>query len=387
MTALRLFPIALLCCMCAGRPAWSAEVRIGFVTTLSGPAGAIGRHMKDGAELAADQLGHKMGGLDLKIVYGDDQLKPDVGRQLAEEMLDRDHVDFLSGVIFSNVMLAMYQPIVKSGRIFVSASAGPHEIAGRMCAPNFFSTAWQNDQSPEAMGQYLTDLKTDNAYLIAPNYAAGKDMLAGFKRYYKGRIAAEVYTKLDQADYQAEITQIRAANPAAVFVFLPGGMGIQFVKQYAQSGVKIPLYSSFTVNEVILPALGDAAAGTFDSGFWSPDLDNPVNKAFVAKFREKYGYMPSEYAASAFDAIQLIDSAVRSSGGKLSDAAVLERAMEKADFPSVRGSFRYNINHFPIQNYYVFDVVKGSDGKYVRKVDKLVLPEHKDAYYTECKMK
>jgi branched-chain amino acid transport system substrate-binding protein len=364
----------------------AGEVKIGLITTLSGPAGAIGRHMKDGAELAAEGLGRKMGDLDLKMIYGDDQLKPDVGRQLAEEMIKRDNVDFMTGVIFSNVMLAMYQPILKSGKIFVSASAGPHEIAGRMCAPTFFSTAWQNDQSPEAMGQYLTDRKVANVYLIAPNYAAGKDMLAGFKRFYKGKIAAEVYTKLDQSDFQAELTQIRAANPAAVFAFQPGGLGIQFIKQYSQAGLKIPLFSAFTANEVILPALGDAATGTYDSGFWSADLDNPVSRAFVAKFTAKYGYLPSEYAASAFDAINLINSAVVARNGNLSDPLALRRAMEKADFQSVRGTFRFNTNHFPIQDYYVFEIQKGADGKMARKVDRRVLPEHKDAYYSECRM-
>lgn len=369
-------------------PAVHAQIiKIGLVTTLSGSTGIIGKHMKDGAQLALDQLGNKMNGQEVQLIVGDDQLKPDVGRQVAEEMIKRDKVDFITGVIFSNVMLAMYQPIIKAEKIFVSASAGPHQIAGEMCSPNFFSTAWQNDSSPEAMGKYLQDRKVDNIYLIAPNYAAGKDMLAGFKRFYKGKIAAEVYTKLDQSDYQAEITQIRAAKPSAVFAFMPGGFGIQFIKQFSQAGTKIPFYSSFTINEVIMPALGDAAAGSYETGFWSPDLDNPVSKDFVAKFKAQFGYVPSDYAASSFDAINLINSGVRSVNGKVSDTLGLSNAMAKADFKSVRGPFRYNNNHFPIQNYYLFEITKDGDGKYFRKVHSVILRDHKDAYFNDCKLK
>ena len=270
-------------------------VKIGLVTTLSGPAGVIGKHMKDAADLALEMLGGKIGGKPAVIVYGDDQFKPDVGRQVAEEMLKRDKVDFMTGFIWSNVLLASYQPVIKSGTILVGANAGPHEMAGAMCAPNYFSASWQNDETPEAMGQFMTSKDMQDVYLIAPDYAAGKDMVAGFKRFFKGKIAAEVYTKPGQSDYQVEISQIRAANPKALFIFLPGGMGIQFVKQYAQSGLRgqIPLYSAFTVDETTLPAIGDAAAGNFEVSFWSPDLDNARNKAFVAAFRKKYGYMPS----------------------------------------------------------------------------------------------
>src|ERR1044071_2983177 len=299
--------VALLC-----GPALAAEnVKIGFITTQSGPAGVIGKHMKDSADLALAMLGGKIGGLPAQIVYGDDQLKPDVGRQLADEMLKRDKVDFLTGIIWSNVLLAVYQPVIQSGTILISANAGPHQVAGAQCAPNFFSASWQNDQTPEAMGKFMDDQKMNDIYMIAPDYAAGHDMMSGFKRYFKGKVAAEVYTKLGQSDYQVEISQIRDANPKAVFVFLPGGMGIQFVKQYAQAGMreKIPLYTAFTVDETTLPAIGDAADGNYEAGFWSPDLDNPRNREFVGAFRQKYNYWPSYYAAQSFDAIAMVDHA------------------------------------------------------------------------------
>ena len=365
------------------------DVKIGLVTTLSGPAGVIGKHMKDAGDLALELLNGTIGGKPASIVYGDDQFRPDVGRQVAEEMLKRDRVDFMTGFIWSNVLLAAYQPIIKSGTILIGANAGPHELAGEMCAPNYFSASWQNDETPESMGAYMASQNLEDVYLIAPDYAAGKDMVAGFKRFFKGKVAAEVYTKPGQSDYQVEISQIRAANPKALFIFLPGGMGIQFVKQYAQSGLRgqIPLYSAFTVDETTLPAIGDAAAGNYEVSFWSPDLDNAPNKAFVTAFRAKYHYMPSYYAAQTFDAINMIDDAVKAVHGNLADKKAMIARLAQADFPSVRGHFSYNTNHFPIENFYLLKIVQDAEGQYVRKIQSTIFTDHKDAYYTECHMK
>jgi len=370
-------------------PAGAADnVKIGFITTLSGPAGIIGKHMKDASELSLSMLGGKLGGVPAQIIYGDDQQKPDIGRQVADEMLTRDKVDFLSGIIWSNVMLAIYQPAIQSGVMLISANAGPHEIAGEKCAPNFFSASWQNDQTPEAMGKFMDDQKMSDVYLIAPDYAAGRDMMSGFKRFFKGKVTAETYAKFGQSDYQVEISQIRDANPKAVFAFLPGGMGIQFVKQYAQAGMreKIPLYSAFTVDETTLPAIGDAADGNYEVGFWSPDLDNPRNEEFVGAFRQKYNYWPSFYAAQSFDAIAMIDRAVAAVKGDLADKKGMIAALEKADFPSVRGKFKYNTNHFPIENFYLLRIAKYHDGTFVRRIQKTVFADHADAYAGECKM-
>lgn len=371
-------------------PAQAADnVKIGFVTTLSGPAGIIGKHMKDASELSLAMLGGKIGGLPAQIIYADDQFKPDVGRQVTDELLKRDKVDFLTGYIWSNVLLAVYQPVIQSGMILISANAGPHQLAGAQCAPNFFSASWQNDQTPEAMGKYMQDQKMDNIYMIAPDYPAGRDMMTGFKRYFKGKVAAEIYTKMGQSDYQVEISQLRGANPKAVFVFLPGGMGIQFVKQYAQAGMreKIPLYSAFTADETTLPAIAEAADGNYEVGFWSPDLDNPRNKEFVAAFRAKYNYYPSFYAAQSFDAIAMIDRAVAAVKGDVANKQGLIAALEKADFPSVRGKFKYNTNHFPVQNFYLLRIGKDKDGTYVRKIQNVVFENHADSYAGDCKMK
>jgi len=371
----------------AGPVLGADKIKIGFVTTLSGPEAVMGNPMRDSADLALDMLGGKIGGVPAEIVYGDDQQKPDVGRQIIEKFLEKDRVDFITGILGSNVLLAIYQPVIKSKTIIISANSGPHQIAGEMCSPYFFSTATQNDEGAEAMGQYMTDAKITDVYAMAPNYAAGKDMIAGFKRNFKGNISAEVYTTFGQHDYQAEISQIRAANPKAVFVFYPGGMGIQFVKQYAEAGLKdkIQLYSIYTADEAAIPALQDAAAGNYTAGNWSADLDTPRSRAYVAAFRKKYGYTPANYGADSFDAIFLIDSAVKAVKGDLADKKALIAAMAKADFPSVRGDLSYNVNHFPIENFYLFKIVKDGES-YALKPEHTIFTNYKDSYAKDCKM-
>ena len=364
------------------------KVKIGFITTLSGPQGVIGKHMKDSVELALDHLGRKVGGLETEVTYGDDQAKPDVGKQVADEMLKKHRVNFVAGVIWSNVLLAVAPTVTGAGAIMVGTNAGPHELAGKMCHELFFSTSWQNDETPEAMGKHMQDQGISNVYVMAPNYAAGKDMVTGFKRYFKGKIVDEVYTKLGQQDYQAEITALRAANPKAVFVFYPGDMGIQFLKQYAQAGLRdqIPLFSVYTVDETTLPAVGDAAVGNFEARYWSPDLKVEASQKYVADFKKKFGYTPSYYGAQSYDGILLIDSAVRGVKGDLSNKKGMVAAMRKADFKSTRGKFTYNVNHHPIENFYLLKAVKGAS-EVEMQIQKTVFESHKDAYYSECPMK
>jgi branched-chain amino acid transport system substrate-binding protein len=384
-----LFAAATALCLLAVPALAADKVKIGLLTTLVGPGGPMGRNIKDGAELALQMLGGKMGGLPVEIIYGEDQGKPDVGRQVAEEMVKKDHVDFIIGEPWSNVLLAIYKPVIDSGTILVGGYGTTKEIAGEMCAPNFFNVGVNSDEPGEAMGKYMLDAKIDDVYIMAPNFTGGKGVLGGFKRYYKGNIVAEVYTSFAQADFQAEITQIRAANPKAVFVFYPAALGVQFVKQYAQSGLngKIPLYSVSTANETTLPAIGEAADGEYEAGIWSSHLDNPQNQRFVSAFRAKYGYAPSAYSAILFDTVNLIDAAVRAVHGKIEDKNAVIAAMEKADVQSVRGPFKFNSNHFQIQDWYLFRIAKDTDGSYYPRYEKTVFSAKKDSYYENCKMK
>jgi branched-chain amino acid transport system substrate-binding protein len=365
------------------------KLKIGFITTMSGPQGIIGKHMKDSVELALEHLGGKVGGLPTEIVYGDDQTKPDVGVQVANDMLKRDQVDIMSGIIWSNVMMAVVPVVTGAGKIMVGTNAGASPLAGAQCNELYFSTSWNNDQSPEAMGKFLQDSGVNDVYVLAPNYQAGKDMVTGFKRYFKGRIVEEIYTKLGQQDYQAEITQLRAKNPKAVFAFYPGGMGIQFVRQYHQSGLRerIPLYTVFTVDETTLPAIKEAAIGQYEARFWSPDMNTPASKKYVGDFRKKYGYTPAFYGAQSYEGIMLIDSAVKAVKGKVSDTKAMVAALRKADYDSIRGRYKFNVNHHPIQSFYLLKAEKGGPDGVEMRIQKKVFDDHKDAYYKDCKMK
>jgi len=366
------------------------SVKIGFVSTFSGPTAVIGNNMRDSFELALDHLGRKMGGLPVEVIYEDDGLKPEVGKQKTEKLIESDHVDFIVGYIWSNVLLASIKPAVDSKTFLITANAGPHQIAGELCSPFIFSTSWQNDQTPEAMGLYMNQKGVKSVFLIGPNYAAGKDMLAGVAATFKGKVVGqELTTWPAQLDFSAELAKAKAANPDAIFVFYPGKAGVQFLQQYAQSGLKgkIPLYTAFTIDELSLPLQKDLALGVPGAQQWVNDLPNEANKKFVADFEKKYpGKKPSFYGAQSYDAAMLIASAVAATKGNLSDKAAVQKALEKADFKSVRGAFKFGNNHIPIQNFYLQDVVKKGDD-YVLKTVATIVKDSQDNFHDKCPMK
>jgi len=373
-------------------PALSQEktVKIGFVSTFSGPTAVLGADMRNSFELALDHLGRKIGGLPVEVIYEDDQQKPEVGKQKTEKLIQSDHVDFIVGYIWSNVLLASLKPAVDSKTFVIGANAGPSQLAGELCSPYFFSTSWQNDQTPAAVGRYMDQKGVKSVYLVGPNYAAGKDMLAGAKAAFQGKVVGEDYTRWpDQLDFSAELSKIRAAKPDAVFVFYPGAAGIQFLNQYVQAGLKsqVPLYTAFTIDETTLPRQGDNALGVPGAQEWVNDLSNDANRKFVADYKAKYKASPSFYAAQSYDAALLANSAVTAVGGDLSRKDDIIKTMERADFASVRGKFRYGNNHFPIQNFYLQDVVKASDGTLGLKTVATILTDDQDNFHGKCPMK
>lgn len=360
-------------------------VRVGYMTTLSGGAGIIGKQMQNAVELALEHKGGKLGGMDAEVIFVDDQRKPDVAKQLADRLVKSDRVDVVAGVIWSNLLMAIHKPVTRADTLLISSNAGPSPIAGEECHENFFSMSWQNDQTPEAMGKYMQDAGIKSVYLMAPNYQAGKDMLSGFKRYYTGEIAGEVYTKLGQSDFQAELSALRAVAPETTMVFQPGGMGINFVKQWKQAGMDgvSKLYQVFTVDGVSLPALKETALGILGTQSWSPDLDNDINKKFVADYKAKFGGYPSFYAAQAYDTIMAVDHAITTSGSKNTDK--MRAALAKGNIPTTRGVLKMNSNHFPIQNFYLRDTVLDADGVVTSKVLSTVFTDHADSYAASCK--
>ena len=365
-------------------------VKIGFVSTFSGPTAVIGNDMRNSFELALDHLGRKMGGKPVEVIYEDDQQKPEVGVQKSQKLVESDKVDFVIGYIWSNVLLASLKPVVDSQTFLISANAGPSQIAGEQCSPYFFSTSWQNDQTPQAMGTYMTQKGVKTAFLIGPNYAAGKDMLTGVRTTFKGQVIGEELTKWpDQLDFSTELSKVRAAKPEAVFVFYPGAAGVQFLTQYAQSGLKgqIPLYTAFTVDAITLPLQKDLALGVPGAQQWVNDLPNDANKKFVADFRAKHKNYPSFYGAQSYDAANFVNSAVVAVNGDLTKKDAMRAEMRKANYASVRGPYKYGNNHFPIQNFYLQDVVKDAQGNLTLKTVATIVKDSQDQFHDKCPMK
>jgi branched-chain amino acid transport system substrate-binding protein len=372
-------------------PAWAQQpVKIGFISTFSGPTAVIGNDMRNSFELALDHLGRKMAGKPVEVIYEDDQQKPEVGVQKSQKLVESDKVDFVIGYIWSNVLLASLKPVVDSQTFLISANAGPSQIAGEQCSPFFFSTSWQNDQTPQAMGTYMTQKGVKTAFLIGPNYAAGKDMLTGVRTTFKGQVIGEELTKWpDQLDFSTELSKVRAARPEAVFVFYPGAAGVQFLTQYAQSGLKgqIPLYTAFTIDAITLPLQKDLALGVPGAQEWVNDLPNDANKKFVADFRAKHKNYPSFYGAQSYDAANFVNSAVVAVNGDLSKKDAMRAEMRKARYASVRGPYKYGNNQFPIQNFYLQDVVKDAEGNFTLKTVTTIVKDSQDQFHDKCPMK
>jgi branched-chain amino acid transport system substrate-binding protein len=382
--------IAAISALAAGpAAAQNKPVKIGFVSTFSGPTAVIGNDMRNSFELALDHLGRKIGGATVEVIYEDDQQKPEVGVQKTQKLIESDQVDFIVGYIWSNVLLASLKPAVDSKTFLISANAGPSQLAGELCSPYVFSTSWQNDQTPQAMGLHMNQKGVKTAFLIGPNYAAGKDMLAGVASTFKGEVIGQELTKWpDQLDFSAELSKARAAKPDAIFVFYPGAAGVQFLNQYTQMGLKgqIPLYTAFTIDETTLPRQKELALGVPGAQEWVNDLPNEQNKKFVADYKAKYKTGPSFYGAQSYDAANLINSAVTAVKGDTSKKDEMRKEMEKANFKSVRGNFKFGPNHVPIQNFYLQDVVKQGDD-YVLKTVATIVENSQDRFADKCQMK
>jgi branched-chain amino acid transport system substrate-binding protein len=373
----------------AGTAQAADKVKVGMLSTLSGPGAGLGIDIRDGFNLALKHSGGKFGGLPVEVVVADDQGKPDAAKQTADRLVKQDQVDFMTGVVFSNVMLAVGKPIFDSKTFYISANAGPSQYAGAQCNPYFFSASYQNDNQHEAVGKTVQDKGFKKVALLAPNYPAGKDALAGFKRYFKGEIASEAYTPLSQLDYGAELSKMRASGADAVYIFLPGGLGINFIKQFVGAGLSKDMMlfgPGFSADEDVIRAVGEPMLGMFNTSQWAHDLQNPANKRFVADFQKDYGRLPTLYASQGYDAARLMDAAVRDVKGNLADKAALRKAIAAAKFDSVRGAFKFNSNGYPIQDYYLRVITKDAQGRVTNRTLGTVFKNHADAYVGECKM-
>ena len=386
MQPLKLAGLAVLLSVAAGQAGAQEKIKIGVIVTLSGPAAALGSQVRDGFALAVRDLGGKMAGRDVEVVVVDDELKPDGAVSKVKGLLERDKVDFVVGPIFSNILQAIHKPVTDSKTFLISPNAGPSSYAGKECSPFFYVTSYQNDQVHQVLGKVAQDRGYKRVYVLVPNYQAGKDSAAGFKIDYKGEIVEESYLPLNTTDFQVELTKISSAKPDALFTFMPGGLGVGLVKQYRQAGLadRVPVLSAFTVDESTLPAQQDAAVGMFGGANWAPNMDNPQNKKFVAGFEAAYNIVPGTYAMQGYDTALLIDSAVKALKGDLTNKDAVSAALKKADFTSLRGDFKFNVNGYPIQNFYLTKVAKRADGKFQTEIVEKVFENYGDRYAKDC---
>ena len=359
---------------------------IGFIATMTGAGGVTGQKTRDGLQLAIDQAGGRLGGLPTRLIVEDDQDKPDIARQIVEKFMLSDKVDVIVAGGFSNILLAIAAPVTRAGMLLISANGGPSLLAGKDCSPWFFNTSWQSDTYAEAAGAWLQSHHVASVYMLAPNYTAGRDVMTGFARTYRGTIVGQKLTEMKQIDFAAEFAEVRAAHPQALFAFYPGGLGIQFIKQFAQSGLgtSVPLTTAHTIDGTTVRAVGAAAIGQSFTTFWGTELDNAANRAFVAAWRAKFGDDPTEYSAQSYDAGRLLDGAIRALHGNIADRAALRDAIARADFASVRGDFAFANDHFPIENYYIARVEKSADGQPVMRLGEMVLHQYSNAYASQC---
>lgn len=389
-TLSRLTLLATTAAALIAAPSHAADkIKVGMLSTLSGPGAGLGVDIRDGFNLGLKHSGGKLGGLPAEVIIADDQASPEAAKQTADRLIKRDKVDVMTGVVFSNVMLAVGKPIFDSKTFYISANAGPSQYAGAQCNPYFFNVAWQNDNLHEAVGKTVQDKNFKKAALLAPNYPAGKDALTGFKRYFKGEIATEIYSQLGQLDYGAELSKMRASGADAVYIFLPGGMGVNFIKQFVGAGLSkdMTLFGpGFSADEDVIRAVGDPMLGMFNTSQWAHDMSNAANKRFVADFQKDYGRLPSLYASQGYDAARLMDAAVRDVKGKIEDKEALRKALKAAKFDSVRGAFKFNTNQYPIQDYYLRVITKDAQGRVTNRTLGTVFKNHADAYAGECKM-
>ncbi len=373
----------------AGPAQAQAPVKIGFLGTFSGPIGTLGQDVYDGFMLAVEQRGGKLGNVPVQVLKEDDQFKPDVGLQIAQKFIEKEGTPIITGVIGSNVMMAVHRLITEKQVFLVGGNAGPSAIAGAQCSPYQFIASWQNDGHAEAAGKYASDKGYKRMVLLAPNYQAGKDALQGFKRTYKGTVLEELLPGMGQPDYSAEIAQIAAAKPDAVYAFFPGALSVNFIRQYQQAGLAktIPLQTSGMLDGTTLPSLKESALGLISTHVWAPDTDNAVSHAFVEAFEKKYGRIPSNFAAQGFDSALLIDVAFTRVKGDVANKPALMAALKAGNPKSVRGVLKFGNNNFPINDWYAFEVAKDAKDRVSLKTIGTPLKDHQDAYHALCPLK
>lgn len=362
------------------------RVKIGFTGIMSGPLASLGEELLDGFRLKLSADDGRLAGVPVELILSDDQAKPDLAVQAITKFIDRDKVDLVMVGSLSNVLLAVAPRVFASKTVLLSILPGASRLAGKDCNAYYYNVSFESDGFPETVAKYLNDKGVKRVHFLAPNYQAGKDVLAGLKRVFLGTID-ETFTPLSQLDFSSEISQVKASKPDAVYFFYPGALGIAFLKQWNAAGVHgIELTTHNAIDQTMLKAIGDSAIGLKVATQWAEGIDIAANGEFVRAFKQRYGRIPSAYAAQGYDGAQLIEAALKRLSGRGITRESLRQAIGESQFNSVRGNFGFNVNHYPIQDYFMTEVEKDPAGELRFVIKSKIYELHKDAYAAECKM-
>lgn len=363
-------------------------VKLGIVTSLTGQNSAAARDLIDGVKLGIKRLNGQIAGMKTELSTADDQEKPEIAREEAARMVESKGVEFLTGPITTNLVKSVIQPVTDAGGFFLSTGAGPSAMAGKDCEPNFFVTTFENVTYGEVTGQAANDLGLKNIALLQWNSPGARDLANGFKKQFKGTVDLEIYTPPSQLDFAGEIGKLRTVHPDGYYFFFPSQLLANFMKQLNQFDVGKDMKGLsyyISIDPVMLQQLGDIVFGQYITTYYSTSLDNPANKDFVDDFKKEYGNGPGLYAAHGYDLVTLLDHALKTVRGRLNDRDAVRKALEAVKFESVRGSFKFNTNHFPIENFYLTQIVRAPDGSLTYKVLK-TYPNKADSFAAKCKM-
>jgi branched-chain amino acid transport system substrate-binding protein len=339
--------------------AQGGPVKIGLVLPYTGVYAELGTSITQAMELVFARENWTVAGRKIEMIKEDDEMKPPVGVRKTEKLIDSDKVDILTGPVHSGILMGMRDKVHNSKTILIVSNAGADAISRDRCSKWIFRTSFSNWQPCQPMGGWVAKNVSKEAFLIAPNYQAGKDMMGAFQETYTpagGKVVSEDYPKLGETDYAPYLTKIKQSGAKAVFAFFSGTDAVNFVKQYSQFGLKEGIKltgAGFLTEPDVLPAQGAAAIGVLTGHFYTPLLDNPVNHRFVKEFRDKfYGKMPDGFACQGYDTAEVIVRALKAVNGNTQDKDKLVAAIAATEFDSPRGRFRFDPKtHNVIQPY------------------------------------
>jgi branched-chain amino acid transport system substrate-binding protein len=328
--------------------AQAAPIRIGVLLPYSGVYAVLGESITQAMELVFGHENWTVAGRKIELVKEDTEAKPPVGVRKAQKLIESDKVDILTGPVHSGVLAGIRDMVHGSKTILVVSNAGADQISRERCSRWIFRTSFSNWQPCQPMGGWVAKNVSKEVFQIAPNYQAGKDMMAAFRETFLpagGKVIAEDYPKLGETDYAPYLTKIRQSGAKAVFAFFSGSDAVNFVKQYDQFGLKQSVRltgAGFLTEPDVLPAQGKTALGILTGHFYTPLLDNPVNQRFVKEFREKFNKSTDGFACQGYDTAEVIVRALKTVSGNTQDRAKLAEAIAKVEFDSPRGRFRFD---------------------------------------------